>query len=148
MKKQIIILAALLLISVIMVSVYFFQLNNKSNDVSVKVSSTSTPAPVEADPIPVVEADPTPVVEADSSKRITLQGQDGVNAMKVLKNIATVETIGKGPTAGVASINGVIADTTVEHWVWSVNGVLGEGGAGEYITKSSDTIVWALVPLE
>lgn len=99
------------------------------------VSSTpKTQAPVKEKPVAV-----EPVENA-----IKYNGQEGKNALELLKAKYTVETKSYG-SAGefVESINGVKPDTK-HFWKFFVNGKSASVGAGSYITKSADVLEWKL----
>jgi uncharacterized membrane protein YkgB len=79
------------------------------------------------------------------SKEVTYKGKDDITALALLKQNAKIETSGTGEMAFVTSINGVSADSTKnEYWAFDVNGQPATVGAGSYVTKDSDTIVWKL----
>lgn len=99
------------------------------------VSSTpKTQTPVKEKPVAV-----EPVENA-----IKYNGQEGKNALELLKAKYTVETKSYG-SAGefVESINGVKPDTK-HFWKFFVNGKSASVGAGSYITKSADVLEWKL----
>ncbi len=99
------------------------------------VSSTpKTQTPVKEKPVAV-----EPVENA-----IKYNGQEGKNALELLKAKYTVETKSYG-SAGefVESINGVKPDTK-HFWKFFVNGKSASVGAGSYVTKDSDVLEWKL----
>lgn len=79
------------------------------------------------------------------STAVSYQGEDGKNALELLKNHDTVETT-TDPNLGeyVTSINGTKSGTGGKYWVYYVNGQAASLGAGQYTTKSSDSIEWKL----
>lgn len=79
------------------------------------------------------------------STTVTYQGEDGKNALELLRAHATVETT-TDPSFGeyVTSINGVASGTGGKYWLVFVNGQAATRGAGELTTTSSDTVEWKL----
>ncbi len=83
-----------------------------------------------------------PVVKNDT---VTYQGVAGKTALELLQSNATAITSGTGEMAFVASINGRSADTAKkEFWSFNINDVSSKVGAGSYITKDTDTILWKI----
>ncbi|MEI6850343.1 MAG: DUF4430 domain-containing protein [Candidatus Saccharibacteria bacterium] len=119
MKKRIIlyIIGALVLISGISATAYYFKSNEN------KQSKTDNIVKTEA-------------------KEISYKGKDGVNALELLKQNAKVDA---SPEGMVNSINGVSADSAKkEFWSFNVDGKPANEGAGTYITKGSETITWKI----
>lgn len=81
----------------------------------------------------------TPAVAAVQA--VTYDGQDGQNALDLLKQIATVQTQDSSMGVFVTSING-IENTNTQYWMFYVNGELASVAADQYQTKSSDKIEW------
>ncbi len=75
---------------------------------------------------------------------IKYNGQEGKNALELLKAKYTVETKSYG-SAGefVESINGIKPDTK-HFWKFFINGKSASVGAGSYVTKDSDVLEWKL----
>lgn len=74
---------------------------------------------------------------------VAYQGQDGKNALELLKASHQVETTHFDFGDMVNSIDGVTPDA--EHfWSFYINGQPATSGADAYQTKSSDTITWKL----
>ncbi len=97
-------------------------------------SATPTPVPVKEK---TVEAKPVETA-------IKYNGQEGKNALELLKAKYTVETKSYG-SAGefVESINGVKPDTK-HFWKFFINGKSASVGAGSYVTKNADVLEWKL----
>ena len=97
-------------------------------------SAPQTPVPVKEK---TVEAKPVENV-------IKYDGQEGKNALELLKVGNKVETKSFG-SAGefVESINGIKPDTQ-HFWKFFINGKSASVGAGNYVTKSSDVLEWKL----
>jgi hypothetical protein len=75
---------------------------------------------------------------------IQYPGQDGKNALELLKSSHRVETQNfSGVGEFVKSIDGVEPDSS-HFWALYVNGQQSQVGADSYITKSSDNIEWKL----
>lgn len=81
----------------------------------------------------------------EQSTTVSYQGEDGKNALELLKANATVETT-TDPSLGeyVTAINGVKSGTDGKYWIYRINGAPGSVGAGEYQTSASDTIEWKM----
>ncbi len=75
---------------------------------------------------------------------LTYKGKDGVTALVLLQQNATIVTSGTGEMAYVTSIDGVAANPSNQYWAFNINDVAASVGAGSYITKSTDTITWKL----
>jgi len=71
---------------------------------------------------------------------ISYSGKEGVDALTLLKESHTVDTSAEG---FVNSIDGK-KPADKQFWALYVNGVLGDKGAKDTITKSSDTLEWKL----
>ena len=123
-KQQIIaaVVAVVLVISAIAAGVYYSE--------SIKTSSPLTLSEV---------AKPKLV-----NNTLTYQGKDGVTALTLLQQNATIVTSGTGEMAYVTTIDGVAANPTNQYWQLFVNGKSASVGAGSLVTKSTDTIKWEL----
>ncbi len=86
---------------------------------------------------------PTPTQSATESKTVSYQGEDGKNALELLKKDHQVETESSSFGDFVKSIDGVSPDQS-HFWSFTVNGQMSEVGASAYTTKSSDQIEWRL----
>lgn len=75
--------------------------------------------------------------------QLSYQGQDGKNALELLKSHAKVETKHFSFGDQVMSINGT-AGNGPKYWTLYVNGQESTVGAGAYVTKNSDDIMWKL----
>lgn len=92
-----------------------------------------------------VVASPTP-----SSTPITsfsYQGEEGKTALATLQSKATVELKHFSFGDQVISINGS-ASTDSLFWSFYINGTAASVGAGDYIAKSTDQIVWKLESMQ
>ncbi|HYE22627.1 MAG TPA: DUF4430 domain-containing protein [Verrucomicrobiae bacterium] len=75
---------------------------------------------------------------------VRYNGQDGKNAMELLKASHQVETKDyAGLGEFVTGIDGVDSDSTT-FWSFYVNGTQSTVGASQYVTKNSDVIEWKL----
>jgi len=74
---------------------------------------------------------------------IVYQGEDGRNAMDLLRanHQVTVKSYDFGDF--VTSINGITPDSN-QFWSMYVNGEMSQVGAADYETKSTDTIKWQI----
>lgn len=82
-------------------------------------------------------------VEQTQITEVTYKGQDGKNAMELLKAGHQVETTHYDFGDMVNSIDGVKPDAQ-HFWSFYVNGQPATVGADAYQTKASDTISWKL----
>jgi len=82
-----------------------------------------------------------PTVEINLDK-FSYQGQNGLDALTLLKNKTTVEQDNSGM---VSSINGRKADNSKhEFWAFYVNDQMATVGSADYITKDTDIINWKI----
>lgn len=75
--------------------------------------------------------------------QISYRGQDGVDALTLLKRHANVQTKHYSFGDLVTSINGS-AGNGPKYWTFYINGKEASAGAGAYSSKSSDTLMWRL----
>ena len=75
---------------------------------------------------------------------LTYRGEDGKNALDLLKAHATVVTKDSSYGPYVDSINGTQGGTNGKYWTFFVNGAEASVGAGSYTTKAGDSIEWKL----
>jgi len=86
----------------------------------------------------------TAVVNAQHQlTQLSYQGQQGQNALQLLKKHATVQTKRYSFGDLVTAINNV-AGNGPKYWTFYVNGKQASVGAGAYATKNSDLIMWKL----
>ena len=74
---------------------------------------------------------------------IKYNGQNGTNALALLKKHAQVQTKHYSFGDLVTSINGS-KGTGPKYWTFYINGKEAQVGAGTYTTKSSDKLEWKL----
>jgi len=74
---------------------------------------------------------------------VSYHGENGANALTLLKKYAQVQTKHYSFGDMVTSVNGV-AGNGPKYWTFYINGKMANVGAGSYTTKSSDTISWKL----
>jgi hypothetical protein len=74
---------------------------------------------------------------------ISYHGQNGVDALTLLKQHATVSTKHYSFGDLVVSINGT-AGSGPKYWTFYVNGKMAQVGAGAYATKDADALMWKL----
>jgi hypothetical protein len=86
--------------------------------------------------------------EQNNTAVITYQGEEGKNALELLKAKYPVKTK-EFPGAGefVESINGVTPETDY-FWAFYVNGATSNVGAGQYVTKTADKLEWRLEKIQ
>jgi hypothetical protein len=78
-----------------------------------------------------------------ATNNITYSGQDGKNALELLKQKAQVVTKNSSMGEYVVSINGNDGGGK-KYWIFYINGQESTVGAGTYTTKSSDNLEWKL----
>lgn len=86
---------------------------------------------------------PDGIQTSDNGSTISYQGQEGKNALELLKTKVQVETKDTSFGPQIMAINGVKA-TDKEFWLFSVNGQPASVGAHQYQTKDGDKIEWKL----
>ena len=70
---------------------------------------------------------------------------EGKNALQLLQQTTKVVVKGEGKNGFVVSINGKVADNKQsEYWSFEINGKESMVGAGSYILKPNDTIIWTI----
>lgn len=123
-KQQIIAatVIVLLIIAAVATGVYYNQ--------SIKVAAT-----------PVIQQIQKPTL---LNNTLTYKGSDGVTALILLQQAATIKMTGSGEMAYVTSIDGVTANPKNQYWQLFLNGKSASVGAGSLVTKSTDTIKWEL----
>src|SRR3989344_982827 len=91
---------------------------------------------------------PTKSIEKLEQKcEVSYQGVECKNALEILKSSHQIETQSFSFGEMVQSIDGVKAPAT-HFWAFSINGKLAEVGAGDYQTKTGDTLSWKLQKIE
>lgn len=75
--------------------------------------------------------------------QISYHGQNGVDALTLLKQHATVQVKHYSFGDLVTSINGSAGNGS-KYWTFYVNGKQSQVGAADYKTKESDTLSWKL----
>ncbi|MBI5530436.1 MAG: DUF4430 domain-containing protein [Candidatus Doudnabacteria bacterium] len=107
-------------------------------------ATSTSAAPVTAPKTQNPNAVVTQKTIAPPMNEIKYQGEDGKNAMDLLKAKYKVETKSFG-SAGefVESINGVKPDSK-HFWKFFINGKSASVGASSYVTKSTDMLEWQL----
>jgi hypothetical protein len=75
--------------------------------------------------------------------QLSYQGQDGQNALSLLKKHARVQTKHYSFGDMVVSINGAPGNGP-KYWTFYINGKMASVGAGTYTTRNSDKLAWKL----
>lgn len=75
--------------------------------------------------------------------QVTYQGIDGQNALQILEASHKVDVKHYSFGDMVTGIDGTTPDSA-HTWSFYVNGKLSDVGAGDYVTKSSDSLKWQL----
>jgi len=81
---------------------------------------------------------PTIASTHKQNETVTYKGQDGKDALTLLKQKTPVE---QNKSGLVVSING-IKSTGHNYWAFYVNGKYAQVGPAQYRTKNGDVIVW------
>ena len=81
---------------------------------------------------------PTTVVKPTKTATFSYKGENGVDALTLLKKKTTVE---QNKAGLVVAINGY-KPTGHNYWAFYVNGKYAQVGPAEYKTKNTDVILW------
>lgn len=81
--------------------------------------------------------------ETNNDTTVSYNGKNGSTALELLQSRADVVTSGTGENAFVTSINGKVPNEK-QYWAFYINDKAATVGAGSYVTKDSDTILWKL----
>ena len=77
-----------------------------------------------------------------SQSYVSYSGQNGKNALELLKQHADVTTKDSAYGPYVESINAKMGGTDGKYWAFYVNGTMASVGAHDYVTKDGDKIEW------
>jgi hypothetical protein len=83
------------------------------------------------------------VAKPAPTTQISYKGENGQNALVLLKKHAQVQTKSSSIGDYVTSINGNDGGGS-KYWIFYVNGQESQVGASAYVTKNSDQIEWKL----
>jgi len=98
-------------------------------------------------PLDAASSTPPPAnPEATTQNEVVYQGVEGQDALTLLKASHSVETKKYDFGEMVTSIDAVAGDNN-HFWAFYINGEPATVGAGDYKTKSGDTISWRLEPI-
>lgn len=88
----------------------------------------------------------SPQATPSAATQLHYQGEDGKTALELLKaKDPSAVTKGEGANAFVTTVGGYTAsEAKKEFWALYVNDKMSDMGAGSYITKSTDRIVWKI----
>jgi hypothetical protein len=89
-----------------------------------------------------VNAPTTSTTQTAQNQSVSYEGQDGRNALDLLKVFHDVETKDTAYGAQVMGIDGNHPDESNSYWAFYVNGKLADKGADQYVTKNGDQIEW------
>jgi hypothetical protein len=73
---------------------------------------------------------------------VSYDGQDGRNALDLLRVFHQVETKATSFGPQVVGIDGNHPDESNSYWAFYVNGKLADKGADQYITSNNDKVEW------
>lgn len=93
--------------------------------------------------IMLVPPQPAPTASSALQHVVTYSGQDGQNALDLLKAHHQVAAQQYSVGSYVTTIDGISAPPNY-YWAFSVNGQPSQVGAGQYVTHNSDTLRWQL----
>lgn len=85
--------------------------------------------------------------QEDNASTIAYDGQDGKDALTLLKEKYSIESTQSDFGAFVSSINGIKAEDNINFWALYVNDVMATQAADKTITKTTDKIEWRLDPI-
>ncbi len=97
--------------------------------------------------IPALSSSDKTTTQEVSSDVIAFDGVEGKTALDLLKQYHTVETTTSSYGDFVTTIDGQAANSS-QFWAFYVNGEMATEGAGTYVTKSGDRIVFKLSNIE
>jgi len=131
MKKQVIIYIGIVvvLIGLIVGGFYLYQ--------SGILFPKTKPAPVATKICPT----------SNDGKTVTLKGKESSTVSDLLNQNCDITSSGSGEMTFIDSINGKSTNPNSEYWSYKVNGEIAMVGAGSYITKENDTIVWEITAI-
>ncbi|MBX4204907.1 MAG: DUF4430 domain-containing protein [Candidatus Doudnabacteria bacterium] len=90
---------------------------------------------------------PTTTENNQQISSVTYDGQDGRNALDLLKVFHQVDTKDTSYGPMIIGIDGVKPDSS-HYWGFYVDGKLADRGADQYITKNGEHIEWKLDKIE
>ena len=103
-----------------------------------------TPSSVSSTETVTVTQEIEPIGDAPQ-KQEQVKVEKDQTALEVLQRSHQIETKGKGINAFITSIDGRKADDAKnEFWAFYVNGKQAEVGAGSYVLKPNDKILWKI----
>lgn len=76
-----------------------------------------------------------------SVQSVRYDGEDGKNALELLKSKAEIQTQDSSIGVFVVAINGV-ENSDRQYWMFYVNDALADSAADQYVTKNDDKIEW------
>ena len=88
------------------------------------------------------------IIFSEDGRTVAYGGEEGKDALSILKEHTEVATDSSDFGEFVTSINGVAADHDTEFWAFYVNGELASEGAGTYQSKRTDLIEWRIDKIE
>lgn len=83
----------------------------------------------------------TQAVQQVGTSDVTYDGQDGRNALELLKVFHRVDTKDTSYGPQIIGIDGLTPDSS-HYWAFYVNGSLAQVGADKYVTHNNDKIEW------
>lgn len=93
---------------------------------------------------PQVQASTTQSEQPANAEYISYKGEDGKNALELLKTHAKVVTKDSSYGPFVDSIDGVQGGVNGKYWAFYINGQMSQVGASGYTTKNGDKLEWKL----
>ena len=85
---------------------------------------------------------PTITQNTQQVTSVKYEGQDGRNALDLLRVFHQVETKDTSFGPQIMGIDGVVPDPSNSYWAFYINGKLADKGADQYVTKNGDQIEW------
>lgn len=88
------------------------------------------------------------IVYTDDGKQVEYVGQNDTTALDLLKSLTDVETKDSQFGSMVVGIHDVQAEDGKTYWAFYVNGAYANEGAGTFVTKDTDKLMWKLEEIE
>jgi hypothetical protein len=107
--------------------------------ISAAAFTTQNPSKIVQNPTPTIVSENIAEAKQDT---ITYDGEEGKDALTLLKNIANVEQNSSGLVTGIDGR--AAAESKKEYWAFYVNGEMAPVGPAEYQTKNEDKIEWKI----
>ena len=88
------------------------------------------------------------VTSSEDKRQVNYTGITGETALASLQKQAQVDTKATSYGDMVTGINGIAPDETKEYWSFYVNDVAASEGAGTYVIKDGDKLMWKVEAIQ